>query len=257
MKESEFKFTPSVVLLPLYFVLCLWIVFWVEKEFKINLTEYGIYPRSLAGLRGVLFSPFLHGDIGHLFNNSLPLLFLLACLRYFYREHSSLVLWLGLLLSGLGTWLIGRENYHIGASGLVYVLASFIFFKGIQTGYYRLVALSFTVILLYGGMIWYIFPSVEEHISWEAHLSGFLVGLVFSWLYDAPVYQKTLIYDWQEPNYDSKKDPFMKHFDEDGNFVSSSKMRQIELEKWIYFVSNLPVMYEVKKPDETSGNNYN
>ncbi|WP_428223350.1 rhomboid family intramembrane serine protease [Flavobacterium sp.] len=251
MKETEFKFTPSVILLPLYFVLILWLVFWVEQQFKISLTEFGIYPRSWTGLRGVLFSPFLHGDLGHLFNNSLPLLFLIACLCYFYRVHAFQVLGWGILLSGLGTWLIGRESYHIGASGLVYVLASFIFFKGIQTRYYRLVALSFTVILLYGGMFWYIFPSAEEHISWEAHLSGFVVGLLFSWLYDAPVYQKPLVYEWQQPYYDPKKDPFMRHFDEDGNFISSSKMRQMELEKWVYFVANLPVIYEIKKPDET------
>ncbi|OWP82914.1 rhomboid family intramembrane serine protease [Flavobacterium davisii] len=236
MKENEFKFTPSVILLPLYFVLCLWIVFWVEQQFKISFTVYGIYPRVLSGIKGVFFSPFLHGDIGHLFNNSLPLLFLLASLRFFYREYSLKVLFYGILLSGIGTWMIGRESYHIGASGLVYVLASFIFFKGIQTRYYRLVALSFTVILLYGGMIWYIFPSAEEHISWEAHLSGFVVGLFFSWLYDTPIYQKPVIYDWQEQNYDFKKDPFMKHFDEEGNFISSSKMRQIELEKWIYTI---------------------
>lgn len=246
MKENEFKFTPSVVLLPLYFVLILWIVFWVERQFKINLSDYGIFPRTLFGLRGVLFSPFLHGDINHLFNNSLPLLFLLACIRFFYRKQSFKVLLWGILLSGLGTWLIGRENYHIGASGLVYVLASFIFFKGLQTKYYRLVALSFTVVLLYGGMIWYVFPSAEEHISWEAHMSGFIVGLVMTWFFDVPTFQKPLIYEWQKPDFDPQNDSFMKHFDEYGNFISSSKKREMELEKWNYFVSNLPVIYDFK-----------
>ncbi|MFK7030627.1 rhomboid family intramembrane serine protease [Flavobacterium oreochromis] len=250
MKEHEFKFTPSVVLLPLYLVLFLWIVFWIEQQFKISFSNYGIYPRTFSGLKGILFSPFLHGDLGHLFNNSLALLFLLASLRFFYRDNSFQVLFYGILLSGIGTWLIGRESYHIGASGLVYVLASFIFFKGIQTRYYRLVALSFTVILLYGGMIWYIFPNAETHISWESHLSGFLVGLLFSWLYSSPLYQKPMIYDWQKPDYDSSKDPFMKHFDGKGNFISSSKMRELELEKWNYFVSNLPVIYNYKKKED-------
>jgi membrane associated rhomboid family serine protease len=252
MKENEFKFTPSVILLPLYFVLILWIVFWVERQFKINLSEFGILPRNLYGLRGVLFSPFLHGDINHLFNNSIALLFLLACIRFFYRKQSFKVLVLGVILSGLGTWLIGRENYHIGASGLVYVLASFIFFKGLQTKYFRLVALSFTIVLLYGGMIWYVFPSAEEHISWEAHLSGFIVGLVMTWFFDVPTIQKPLLYEWQKPDFDSSKDPFMKHFDENGNFLSSSKLREIELEKWNYFVSNLPVIYEFKSDKKNS-----
>lgn len=252
MRDNEFKFTPSVVLLPLYFVVILWIVFWVERQFKINLSEYGILPRTTYGLRGVFFSPFLHGDLNHLFNNSLPLLFLLASIRFFYREQSIKVLFLGIFLSGLGTWLIGRESYHIGASGLVYVLASFIFFKGLQTKYYRLVALSFTIVLLYGGMIWYVFPSAEEHISWEAHLSGFIVGFILTWFYETPNFQKPIVYEWQKPDFDPENDPFMKHFDERGNFISSSKKREMELEKWNYFVSNLPVIYEFKKDKKNS-----
>ena len=110
---------------------------------------------------------------------------LLAALRYFYREHALKVIVYGILLSGFFTWLIGRESYHIGASGLIYVLVSFIFFKGIQTGYYRLVALSLMVVVLYGSMIWYIFPDVEEGISWEGHLGGFIAGLLFSRIFTA------------------------------------------------------------------------
>lgn len=249
MDENEFKFTPSVVLLPLYFVLSLWIIFWIENQFKISLSQYGIFPRTVEGLRGIVFSPFLHGDIEHLFNNSLPLLFLLSALRYFYNKQSIAVLCYGILFSGFGTWLIGRESFHIGASGLIYVLASFIFFKGIQTKYYRLVALSFTVVILYGGMIWLVFPDIEKEISWEGHLSGFIVGFVLSLLYKTELYQKPIVYDWQKPDYDESLDPFMKHFDEHGNFISSSKMREIEQEKWNYFISNLPVIYTYKKTD--------
>ncbi|MDI9308895.1 MAG: rhomboid family intramembrane serine protease [Limnohabitans sp.] len=250
MDENEFKFTPSVVLLPFYFVLLLWIVYWFENQFKISLSQYGIFPRSIEGLRGIFFSPFLHGDIEHLFNNSLPLLFLLSALRYFYQKQSISVLCYGILLSGFGTWLIGRESFHIGASGLIYVLASFIFFKGLQTKYYRLVALSFTVVILYGGMIWLVFPDVENEISWEGHLSGFVAGYVLSLLYKTEIYQKPIVYDWQKPDYDESQDPFMKHFDENGNFIPSSKMRDIELEKWNYFVSNLPVIYNYKKTED-------
>ena len=250
MQESEFKFSPSVLLWPLYFVLSLWFVFWIEVQFKVSLNNFGIFPRSFYGLRGVVFSPFLHTDIEHLFNNSIPLLFLIAALRYFYRKVSFEILVYGIICSGLGTWLIGRANYHIGASGLIYVLASFIFFKGIQTRYFRLVALSFTIVLVYGGMVWYMFPNEELEISWEGHLSGFVVGFVFSILYKSTEHHKQITYEWQKPDFDASKDPFLKHFDEQGNFISSSKMRALEEEKWQYFISNLPVIYTYKETDK-------
>lgn len=250
MMHSDFKFSPSVLLWPLYFVLSLWVVFWVEVQFKLDLLEYGIYPRSLEGLRGILFSPFLHADASHLYNNSVPLFILTAALRYFYRKQSFEVLVYGILLSGFGTWLIGRESYHIGASGLIYVLVSFMFFKGIQTKYYRLVALSFTIVLLYGGMIWYVFPSVEEGISWEGHLAGLIVGYVLAFFMKTETYQKPIKYDWERPDYDPSQDPFMKHFDEQGNFISSSQLREKETEKWQYFISNLPVIYHFKSDEK-------
>lgn len=229
MKEEQFRFSPSVLAWPLYFVLLLWAVFWVEIKYR-DLTEWGILPRTLTGLRGIVFSPFLHGDINHIYNNSFPLAILIAALRYFYRRQAlSVIVW-GIVVSGFLTWLIARGNsYHIGASSLIYVLVSFIFFKGVQTGYYRLVALSLTVVVLYGGMIWYVFPDVEQGISWEGHLSGFITGLIFSFLYATPEYKKQLVYDWQQPNFDPKQDPFMKRFDANGNFVNPPKPEDIEV----------------------------
>jgi len=233
MNDNHFKFTPSVVLLPLFSVLLLWIIFWIEVRFKIDLNNFGIYPRTLEGARGIFLSPFLHGDINHLYNNSIPLLVLIAALRYFYREQTFKVLGYGILLSGFITWVIARDSYHIGASGLIYVLVSFIFFKGIRTKYYRLVALSFTIILVYGGLVWYVFPNVEEGISWEGHLAGLITGFVFAIAYKTPDYKKIIKYDWESPDYDSKEDRFMQRFDENGNFV------------------NLPI----PEPEEESDNN--
>ena len=180
MNDNRFKFSPSVLAWPLYFVVLLWVIYWVDIKFPVSFTQYGIYPRTFKGLRGIIFSPFLHGSLEHLYNNSIPLLVLVAALRFFYRKHALQVLGYGILLSGFITWLIGRESYHIGASGLIYVLVIFMFFKGIQTGYYRLVALSLTIIMLYGGMIWYVFPDVEKGISWEGHLGGLITGFLFS-----------------------------------------------------------------------------
>ena len=223
MNDNRFKFSPSVLAWPLYFVVLLWLIYWIDIKFPVNFSQYGIYPRTFKGLRGIIFSPFIHGSLEHLYNNSIPLLVLIAALRFFYRKHALQVIGYGILLSGFITWLIGRESYHIGASGLIYVLVSFIFFKGIQTGYYRLVALSLTIIMLYGGMIWYVFPDVDKGISWEGHLGGLITGFLFSRLYDAPDYQKPIVYDWQKPDFKPEEDPFMKRFDENGNFVNPPK----------------------------------
>lgn len=249
MKQNSFIFSTSVIAWPLFFVLALWIVFWVEVRFKIDLGIYGVLPRTVSGLKGIILSPFLHGDIKHLYNNSIPLLFLLAVLRYFYREVSLQVLVFGILLSGFGTWLIGRESYHIGASGLIYVLVSFIFFKGIQTKHYRLVALSLVIVMLYGGMIWYIFPEVENGISWEGHLAGFITGFLFSLLYKAEKYKKPIRYDWEKPDFNPENDPFMKHFDEHGNFVNTPKPEELE-DDYSFFKSNENVLYEFKSEKE-------
>lgn len=216
---KELHFSNSVIAVPLLFVLSLWVVFWLEVKLGIRFSNYGIYPQQLSGLRGVLLSPFIHGDIAHLYNNSLPLLVLLAALRYFYKEDTFWVISLGIISSGLITWIIGRPSYHIGASGLIYVLVSFIFFKGVKSKHYRLVALSLFVVMVYGGLVWYIFPSVQSHISWEGHLGGFITGFVFSFIFKSVSVNNDRKYEWEQEDYDPSQDRFMQHFDENGYFI--------------------------------------
>lgn len=220
MTDNHFRFTPQVVLLPFISALVLWLVFWAGWRFNIPLDSYGIYPRAVDGLAGVIFSPFIHANLEHLYNNTLPLVILLAALSYFYRELTWKILGCGILLTGILTWIIGRESYHIGASGLIYVLVSFIFFKGIMTKYYRLVALSLFVVMFYGSLVWYVFPDVKEGISWEGHLAGFISGFIFAIRFKTPEYKKMIRYDWERPGYDAQSDKFMQRFDEDGNFVN-------------------------------------
>jgi len=193
------------------------IVFWFESIFNFNFNYLGIYPRKLVGLRGIIFSPFIHGDIKHLFNNSIPILVLTSALFYFYRNIRWKVLIYGTLLTGLLTWLIGRTSLHIGASGVIYMLTSFLLFRGIFSKQYQLTALSFIVIFLYGGFIWYVFP-IDDKISWEGHLSGFIVGLFFSLLFNKETL-KNKKYIWEREEYKPEEDAFMKHFDEEGNFI--------------------------------------
>jgi len=240
MNDNHFKFSASVIVLPFLFVLSLWAVFWADVSYRLNLAEWGVFPRTFEGLRGVVLSPFLHGNIEHLYNNSIPLLILLAALRFFYRDQFFKVVAYGILLSGLITWVIGRDSYHIGASGLVYVLVSFIFFKGLRTKYYRLVALSLVVIMIYGSMVWYVFPDVEKGISWEGHLGGLITGFVFSILFKTPEYQKIIKYDWERPDFDPSGDKFLERFDADGNFVNLPKP---EPEIEITVPSNVTIIY--------------
>jgi len=213
-KPKQFKFYPLLLAVPLYSVLLLWIIYWIEVKYGYNFNKYGIYPRSVLGLRGIIFSPFIHGDIRHLYQNSIPLFVLMFSLFYFYRKIAIKVLLYGAILTGLFTWIMARRSYHIGASGVIYMLFSFIFFSGVFRKYYRLIAVSLMVIFLYGSMVWYIIP-VKEEISWEGHLSGFVLGIIFAFFYKDTGPQRNK-YDWEKDNY--TKDEFDLLFDEHGNF---------------------------------------
>ncbi|REG85228.1 rhomboid family intramembrane serine protease [Winogradskyella sediminis] len=214
---QHFKYSNNIIIYPLLILFANWLVFWYQVRIDSGIRAYGIRPQKLEGLIGVVTSPFLHGDIHHIYNNSIPLFVLTVALFYFYNKIAWKVIGFGILLSGFMTWFIASSGNHIGASGLVYVLVSFMFFKGIFAKHYRLIALSLVVIFLYGSMIWYVFP-IKSGMSWEGHLSGLITGLVFALIFRKQV-AKPERYTWEEPDYNEEEDPFMKHFDENGNFI--------------------------------------
>ncbi|MBT8237415.1 MAG: rhomboid family intramembrane serine protease [Croceitalea sp.] len=218
-EHHHYKFTPGLLIVPLFAVLTIWTVYFIEIRFGLNFNDFGVLPRKLKGLKGIFSSPFIHGSLDHLYNNTIPLAILMAALFYFYRNIAWKVLLIGILLSGFLTWTIGRPSYHIGASGVIYVLASFIFFKGVFTKYYRLIALSLTIVFIYGSMLWYIFP-VKDGISWEGHLSGFLTGLLLAKILKAKHPEPTK-YAWEREDYNIEDDEFLRHFDENGNFIEN------------------------------------
>jgi|TARA_B110000305_G_scaffold4502_1_gene4396 membrane associated rhomboid family serine protease len=220
--NNNFKYHTGIIGYPILFVILIWLIFWIEFRFNVDLKSFGIQPRKIEGIYGIMLSPFLHLSLEHLINNSIPLFLLSSAIFFFYRTISWKIIFLGIFLSGLLTWIIGRDSTHIGASGLIYVLISFIFFKGIISKNFNLMALSLIVVFIYGGTIWYIFP-IKENISWEGHLSGFIVGIILALLFkkNIPINK---VYKWENENYDTTDDPFLKQFDSDGNFIENDEL---------------------------------
>jgi len=194
--EGEFyrKKLLLCIIIPGIFVFLMWLVKIIEILFEMDLSGFGIYPLTLKGVPGIFFSPFIHADFNHLFSNSLPLFLLGVALFYFYSDVALKVFILTFFLTGILVWVAGRDAWHIGASGLVYGLASFLFFSGIIRRYFRLIALSLLIVFLYGSMVWGLFPGVYKNVSWESHMLGFFSGVVLAiWFRkegpQAPVYQ--------------------------------------------------------------------
>jgi len=176
--EESFKSTiAGSIVLPFLFVLLLWIIKLIEIFSGESFADFGIIPRTVSGLIGILTTVFIHADINHLLSNTFPLLILGSGLLYFYRDIALKVFVLIWLMGGFWVWLFARESSHIGASGLIYGIASFLFFSGVLKKNRNLLAISMLTVFLYGGLTWGIFP-VTDHISWEAHLSGALAGIL-------------------------------------------------------------------------------
>lgn len=176
------------LLAPFVFVVLMWGVFWLGENAGIELFRWGIKPRSTEGLKGILFSPLIHGNFMHLTNNSLPVLVLGSALFYFYPKKAFRVIlwsWLG---TGILVWIMARDSYHIGASGLIYALAGFIFLNGLLSRKPNLLAMSLLVVFLYGSLVWGVLP-LENEVSWEAHLSGGISGLLLAVIF----YQRSTV----------------------------------------------------------------
>jgi membrane associated rhomboid family serine protease len=185
------------MIIPGIFIFFMWLVKIVEVLFELDFTGFGIFPLTGKGLPGIIFSPFIHADFKHLFNNSLPLFFLSVALFYFYSEVALKVFIWTFFITGILVWVAGRDAWHIGASGLVYGLASFLFFSGIIRRYFRLIALSLLIVFLYGSMVWGIFPGVYRNVSWESHMLGFFSGVVLAVVYRKEGPQRP-VYEWME-----------------------------------------------------------
>ena len=175
------------------------IIIWSVKIFEIvfdyDFTEYGVLPRKFNGLTGIFFSPLIHSDVNHLLSNSLPVVILCLLIFNFYSQIAKKIFIYLYFISGLWLWCIGRESFHIGASGLIYAMASFLFFSGILRKNSQLSAVALLVIFIYGGLFWGLFP-IHKNVSWEGHLTGFIAGILVSFIFrkDGPKRKK---YNWE------------------------------------------------------------
>jgi len=167
---------------PFAFCLLLVLIAFIENEGGWDFSIYGILPRDIKGLRGIVFAPLIHGNFNHLFNNIIPLLILGWALFYFYSKLALRLFVWSYLLAGLYTWISARYSYHIGASGLVYALFGFLFISGFLRKINGLIALSFLTAFLYGSLIWGILPW-DQAISWEGHFWGLFIGIILAFFY--------------------------------------------------------------------------
>ena len=249
LQKNHFESHLRNAILPAFFVLIImWLAYWSDYLFLYDFHKLGVMPKKSEGLKGIFFMPWIHShaDIRHLLNNSIPIFLLLTLLFYSYREIALRVFLFSWFVTGILLWVFANNNgaYHIGMSGVIYSLAAFLFTSGVLRKYLPLQALSLFIVFIYGSMIWGIFPT-EQHVSWEGHLSGMLVGIFLAFYYrklgpQRPKYQ-----------FEIEKELGIEPPDLEGQYWE--QVRQVEemnkqLEK---NQSEIKVVYEIKKEKES------
>ncbi len=234
METSEKQKILRSLIIPGILLALIWIVKIAEIWLKTDFSFLGLLPQHLSGLKGILFSPFLHADFSHLSANSVPLFLLTAGLFYFYPKPALKILGLLWLTTGFWVWIFAKDTgIHIGASGIVYALAGFHFTGGLLRREPRVMAFSLLVVFLYGSLIWGIVPDLfpEKNISWESHLLGLLAGVIIALFYreEGPQRKK---YSWEEEDEydepDQEPEAFSSNESGTGNPESSDNSNPSE-----------------------------
>jgi len=165
------------------FVIIIWLVEFADwLIFDGALDAFGIKPRTISGLRGILFMPFLHRGFGHLLANTIPIIVLGWLVMLRRKADIFVVAAVTMLVGGLGVWLFGAANsVHVGASGLVFGFFGFLLAQAYFERSLAAIALAIVVFLLYGGIIWGVLPG-QVGVSWLGHLFGFIGGILAAYL---------------------------------------------------------------------------
>ena len=206
-KKERNKFFGSLAIPALLAALML-AVKMAEMAFSVDFSPWGLVPRTAQGLLGLLTMPLLHGGWEHLLTNLPAVLVLGTALYYCYPTLANRILLLSWILSGLLTWIIGLPpTVHVGASALIYSLNLFLIVSGFIRGNRQLIVIALIMVFLYGSFIWGMIPSlaVPQHISWEGHLSGALVGIALALIYRKEGPQKE-VHHWEEDEDDKDDD---------------------------------------------------
>lgn len=211
------RFSQSL-LLPFYIVVGLWVIQLFQSLTGTDLGTYGIYPRRVFGLKGIVFSPMLHSGWPHLLSNTPPLFVLTAIILFFYRRVAWASFFMIYFLTGITVWLFARDNaFHIGASGVIYGLVAFVFWNGVFRRNLKSIVLALLVVFYYGGMFVGIVPGQASNISWESHLLGGLVGILASFWFKDRIErdERPKLYSWEtepapEERYFLGRDAFEK-----------------------------------------------
>lgn len=160
------------------FVGIMWVLELVDIIFfKQALNVYGIFPRQIIGLRGILFAPFLHAGLPHLISNTIPFLVLGWFVMLQETSDFFIVTAISMLVSGFGVWLLGTTGFHVGASGVIFGYLGFLLARGYFERNFPSILLSVIVGIFYGGAIWGVLP-IRQGVSWEGHLFGFVGGVI-------------------------------------------------------------------------------
>ena len=175
------RFTPICVLV----AIC-WIVFGVNNIIlRGALNQYALEPRHLNALPGILWSPFLHENFGHIAANTLPLFLLGAMICFRSRAQFLGVTTTGIVIGGGLTWLLARDAHHLGASGLIFCYFGFLIARAFFDRSIVTFILAILCLVGFGGIIWGILP-VSRAISWEGHAAGLAAGILAAWSLPKP-----------------------------------------------------------------------
>lgn len=167
------------VKLALGFVALLWLIQGMNWATDLDPAPFGVRPRQLAGVLGILTAPLVHADFVHLVANTAPLAVAGTAMLFLYPNASLRVLPAIYLGPGIAVWLFGRDSAHLGASGLVYGLVAYVFAAGLLRRDRRAIAASLVVAFMYGSLAWGVLPT-REPVSWETHLAAALIGVVLA-----------------------------------------------------------------------------
>ncbi len=238
-EKNRFK---RALLVPLVFLAVIWVIFALQTVSGFRPGILGVLPRDPWGLTGILFSPLLHGSLDHIVSNSIPFIVMCTSIFYFYEKVAARGFLMMYFLSGIALWLLGNLFFcgtdfnrscslpHIGASGVVYALLSFIFWTGIFRKSLQSIILALVVTVMYSGYFAGIGPNQEGNVSWEGHLFGAIVGIFTAFYFRDELEDNEIesMKDIYANEVVSKDTPFLA---QDVFSMTKVERRQAELER--------------------------